>query len=219
MRVGHVRSGGQVVTHDGESFFLDGERIDAVRLMEYDRLGDLAWEYDGLREWVQAIADRSASGQAQSVSAPSAGTGRQEAPIAYAIGRIIRTIRRQPGALLFLAVVVAVLVLAIQSTLPDSPEGIWVARLDNGDPFFIMEIGDGRYSIYEVWAASTFERGSARVDDGTLTLHPEWTSTDEVDFWGAGHMQPFTCEFSVRGGTLRLSGSAEEVIKVWERYE
>jgi hypothetical protein len=48
---------GRSITYEGGQFVLEGYGLlAAVDVLQYDRQGQIAWEYDGLREWVGQVA-------------------------------------------------------------------------------------------------------------------------------------------------------------------
>ena len=48
---------------DNQQFVLDGHgTVPAAAVADYDRLGQLDWAYDGLRNWVTQIADGESGG-------------------------------------------------------------------------------------------------------------------------------------------------------------
>ncbi len=58
---------GKAITYDNGLFALQGYgQLAAEDVLQYDQQGQLAWEYDGLREWVAQAA-------ARATSAPTAG--------------------------------------------------------------------------------------------------------------------------------------------------
>ena len=71
---------GKCITYDDGQFALEGHGVLAPQdVLRYDQLGQLAWEYDGLHQWVDQVAAGAAgppavSGDAaQSVSPPANG--------------------------------------------------------------------------------------------------------------------------------------------------
>jgi hypothetical protein len=48
---------GRAIVYDNGRFVLEGHGLVAAQdVVRYDQLGQLAWEYDGLREWVYQVA-------------------------------------------------------------------------------------------------------------------------------------------------------------------
>jgi len=48
---------GRTITYDNGQFALEGYgRLDAQDVLRYDQQGQIAWDYDGLREWVGRVA-------------------------------------------------------------------------------------------------------------------------------------------------------------------
>jgi len=69
---------GRSISFEHQEFILDGHgQVTPEAVLQYDRLGQLVWAYDGLREWVAQLAAssaRSATGiQTAAVSLRNAG--------------------------------------------------------------------------------------------------------------------------------------------------
>ena len=74
-------NGRTIVWEDGRFVLQDHGEVPAQALLDYDRQGQLVWEYDGLREWVAGLAAAAPAAGARSPEGALLGGHSQRFPV------------------------------------------------------------------------------------------------------------------------------------------
>lgn len=75
---------GKPITYDNGQFALEGYGpLAAQHVLQYDRQGQIAWEYDGLREWVGQVAAGATRSPAASGYPAQSGSADTRGPLFY----------------------------------------------------------------------------------------------------------------------------------------